>query len=89
MCDLVKKKFKLDIYVFSSKLKNPKIQRTIYFHFTEIFSRIEIFCSFVYIIFKLKNRLFPFISRVFRNLFHPWEAMGHEIYKQHVFLLTC
>ncbi len=32
-CDLVNLLFKLDIYVFSSKLKNPKIQRTIYLHF--------------------------------------------------------
>jgi hypothetical protein len=70
MCDFVNILLKLNIYVFSSRLKNLYIQKMIYHHFFKNLSKFEVFCLFVYggIVVKMdKSHLF---EEVVNFLFH-------------------
>ncbi len=68
---------------FHQGFKNLDTQKIIFHHFKKHFLKIEIFCLLVYgsIVVKMDNS--HLFEEVLKFLFHAYEAMGNEIYKQH------
>jgi hypothetical protein len=72
---------------FHQGLKNLNIHEMIYHHFFLKFKN-EIFFLLVFGVIIVKMDNFHLFQEVLNFLFHAFEAMGNEIYKQHGFFLT-
>jgi hypothetical protein len=74
---------------FHQGSKNLKIQKMIYLHFFSNILKIKIYFLLVYGGIVVKIGISHLFEMVLKCLFHAWEVMDNEIYKQHCFFLTC
>ncbi len=71
---------------FHQGSKNVEFKKMIYLHFLLNILKIEFFCLFVYGSIIMKMDHFHLFEMVLNFLFHAWEVMDNEIYKQQFFL---
>jgi hypothetical protein len=61
----------------------------IYLHFLLNISKTDIYFLLMYVSIVVKMDNFHLFEVILKFLFHAWEVIDSEIYKQHYYFLTC